>query len=121
MEPSVAVVKKMGPAESLMMGEQAESKARHMSPRGATPKPADRASPALPSEAVVVKVTARKSKTAAVRDIVLYDDLPDMTGEAVKTFQVISDCLYGTKNIGATENDALDCDCRDEWGTSSFF
>ena len=63
----------------------------------------------------MVKVTARKSKTAAVRDIVLYDDLPDMTGEAVKTFQVISDCLYGTKNIGATENDALDCDCRDEW------
>ncbi|KAL3953684.1 hypothetical protein ACCO45_011640 [Purpureocillium lilacinum] len=38
-----------------------------------------------------------------------------MTSDSCQTFQVISDCLYGSKNLGSTDNDALDCDCREDW------
>lgn len=47
----------------------------------------------------------------------LFDHLPDVTKEACQTFQVINDCLYGSRNMGATEHDALDCDCAEEWRT----
>lgn len=47
----------------------------------------------------------------------IYSDLPDSTDESCKTFQVIPDCLYGSKNLGSTDNDAFDCDCREEWRT----
>ncbi|KAK3940359.1 hypothetical protein QBC46DRAFT_261060 [Diplogelasinospora grovesii] len=45
----------------------------------------------------------------------LFDHLPDVTEESCKTFQVINDCLYGSKVLGASEHDALDCDCAEEW------
>ncbi|KAM3446501.1 hypothetical protein MY3296_009625 [Beauveria thailandica] len=60
---------------------------------------------------------SRKSsrKATPTREPPLLDHLPDMTFEACKSFQVISDCLYGSKHLGSTENDAFDCDCREEW------
>jgi histone-lysine N-methyltransferase SETD2 len=45
----------------------------------------------------------------------LFDHLPDDTGVACDTFQVINDCLYGSKHMGSSEHDALDCDCAEEW------
>ncbi|KAH6636248.1 methyltransferase-like protein [Chaetomium tenue] len=45
----------------------------------------------------------------------LFDHLPDATGDACDTFQVINDCLYGSKNMGSSDHDALDCDCAEEW------
>lgn len=45
----------------------------------------------------------------------LFDHLPDATEESCKNFQVINDCLYGSKHMGASHNDALDCDCAEEW------
>lgn len=45
----------------------------------------------------------------------LYSHLPDATEESCKTFRVIPDCLYGSKHLGSTDNDAFDCDCREEW------
>ncbi|KAG6005469.1 histone methyltransferase set2 [Claviceps maximensis] len=45
----------------------------------------------------------------------LFDHLPNVTDDSCKGFQVIRDCLYGSKNIGSTDNDALDCDCAEEW------
>lgn len=44
----------------------------------------------------------------------LFSHLPDATEESCREFQVISDCLYGSKNMGSTDNDALDCDCRED-------
>lgn len=49
------------------------------------------------------------------REPVLYGDLPDVTEDSCKAFQVIPDCLYGSKHLGSTDNDAFDCDCREEW------
>lgn len=44
-----------------------------------------------------------------------FDHLPDATEESMKAFQVINDCLYGSKHMGSSEHDALDCDCAEEW------
>ncbi len=45
----------------------------------------------------------------------LFDHLADMTEESTKTFQVISDCLYGSRHMGSSEHDAWDCECSEEW------
>ncbi|KAH8910109.1 hypothetical protein BR93DRAFT_874713 [Coniochaeta sp. PMI_546] len=45
----------------------------------------------------------------------LFDHLPDATEESCKNFQVINDCLYGSKHMGSSQHDALDCDCAEEW------
>ncbi|KAL3424754.1 SET domain-containing protein [Phlyctema vagabunda] len=45
----------------------------------------------------------------------LFNDTEDSTEEAVSVFQVIRDCIYGSKHMGYSEHDALDCDCSEEW------
>ena len=49
------------------------------------------------------------------REPPLCGHLPDITDESRQAFQVIPDCLYGSKHLGATDNDALDCDCQQVW------
>ncbi|CAK7265525.1 histone methyltransferase set2 [Sporothrix epigloea] len=44
----------------------------------------------------------------------LYNHLPDATAEATSKFQVIPDCLYGSKNMGLSDLESLDCDCAEE-------
>ncbi|SPN98386.1 related to Histone-lysine N-methyltransferase, H3 lysine-36 specific [Cephalotrichum gorgonifer] len=61
------------------------------------------------------KLLRRPSQKPTRRDPPLFNDLPDATEEARDTFKDIPDCLYGSKNMGSTANDALDCDCREEW------
>lgn len=58
------------------------------------------------------KLTRKPSQKTAAQ---LFDDLPDVTAESCDHFQLIPDCLYGSKSLGATEHDALDCDCSEEW------
>lgn len=59
--------------------------------------------------------SSRKASQQAPKEPVLYSHLPDMTDESCGTFQVIPDCLYGSRHLGSTDNDSLDCDCREEW------
>lgn len=54
-------------------------------------------------------------KAEMSREPVLYDDLPDVTEDSCSNFQVIPDCLYGSKHLGSTDNDSFDCDCNQEW------
>ncbi|KAI1337798.1 histone-lysine N-methyltransferase [Xylariaceae sp. FL0016] len=61
------------------------------------------------------KLSRKASSKMASRPAALFDDLPDMTTEAFTHFQVIPDCLYGSKSLGSTDHDALDCDCSEEW------
>lgn len=49
------------------------------------------------------------------RPTALLTDLPDVTTESCEHFQVIPDCLYGSKSLGSTDHDSLDCDCSEEW------
>lgn len=64
------------------------------------------------------KSTRQKSTRAPPRPAPLFDHLPDATKDACEHFQVIADCLYGSKSLGATEHDPLDCDCASEFRKS---
>ncbi|KAF7544274.1 hypothetical protein G7Z17_g10086 [Cylindrodendrum hubeiense] len=69
-----------------------------------------------PSSTKAAGLSRKASQKLAVkREHVLYTQLPDVTAESRKAFQLIPDCLYGSKHLGSTDNDALDCDCRDDW------
>lgn len=49
----------------------------------------------------------------------LYNDEPDRTEEARRTFQVLSECSYSSKYIGSSSHDYMECDCSEEWGEIS--
>ncbi|KAI1777735.1 hypothetical protein F4818DRAFT_324066 [Hypoxylon cercidicola] len=61
------------------------------------------------------KLTRKPSHRMAAQHAQLYNHLPDVTSESCDHFQRIPDCLYGSKSLGSTEHDALDCDCSEEW------
>ncbi|PTB74235.1 hypothetical protein M440DRAFT_1440426 [Trichoderma longibrachiatum ATCC 18648] len=78
----------------------------------------DRQTDAIHSTTAAAKparLSRKLSQKPVAREVPLYSHLPDVTAESCATFQVIPDCLYGSKNLGSTDNDALDCDCREEW------
>lgn len=58
---------------------------------------------------------SRKPSQKLPRPGALLTDLPDVTTESCEHFQVIPDCLYGSKSLGSTDHDSLDCDCSEEW------
>lgn len=70
------------------------------------------------STAKPARSSRKSSQKPTAREVPLYTHLPDVTDESCQTFQVIPDCLYGSKHLGSTDNDSLDCDCREEWRTS---
>lgn len=61
------------------------------------------------------KLSRKASQKMAPRPVTTFAELPDVTAESCSHFQVIPDCLYGSKSIGSSEHDALDCDCNEEW------
>jgi hypothetical protein len=61
------------------------------------------------------KLARKSSQKVISRPALLFDHLPDVTAEATAIFQVIKDCIYGSKYMGYSEHDALDCDCSEEW------
>ncbi|UKZ82293.1 histone methyltransferase set2 [Trichoderma virens FT-333] len=67
------------------------------------------------STAKPARSSRKSSQKPTAREVPLYTHLPDVTDESCQTFQVIPDCLYGSKHLGSTDSDALDCDCREEW------
>ncbi|RYC60809.1 hypothetical protein CHU98_g5401 [Xylaria longipes] len=60
------------------------------------------------------KLSRKASQKLSLRPTILTD-LPDVTTESCEHFQVIPDCLYGSKSLGSTDHDSLDCDCSEEW------
>lgn len=61
------------------------------------------------------KLSRKSSQKVISRPARLFDHLLDVTEEASSVFQVIKDCIYGSKYMGYSEHDALDCDCSEEW------
>lgn len=61
------------------------------------------------------KLSRKASQKVVSRPPPLFDHFPNATVEAVSTFQVIRDCIYGSKYMGSSEHDALGCDCSEEW------
>jgi hypothetical protein len=61
------------------------------------------------------KLSRKASQKIISRPPPMFDNVPDSTIEAINTFQVIRDCIYGSKYMGSSEHDALGCDCSEEW------
>ncbi|KAG9232520.1 hypothetical protein BJ875DRAFT_466520 [Amylocarpus encephaloides] len=61
------------------------------------------------------KRSRRSTQKAVSRPRSLFNDMEDVTEEASSVFQVIKDCIYGSRYMGSTEHDTLDCDCSEEW------
>ncbi|KAG6027253.1 histone methyltransferase set2 [Claviceps citrina] len=61
------------------------------------------------------RLSRKSSQKTAEPEYQLFDHLPNATEDSCKGFQVIRDCLYGSKHLGSTDNDALDCDCAEDW------
>ncbi|KAK7428917.1 histone methyltransferase set2 [Neonectria magnoliae] len=69
-----------------------------------------------PSSTKAASLSRKAShKLAAKREHALFTHLPDVTSESREAFQIIPDCLYGSKHLGSTDSDALDCDCQSDW------
>ena len=65
------------------------------------------------------KLSRTASQKVPTKAASLYLHYPNKTDEATSSFQVISDCIYAAKYLGATEH-ALECDCAEEWGMYGF-
>lgn len=101
-------------------GSKGETASRSRSPDDdVKPSPSD---VSTPDTSAAASRPNRKSSAKASRSATpsskpnrtLFDQLPDATAEATSQFQVIADCLYGSKNMGSSDNDAFDCDCAEE-------
>ncbi|AEO57992.1 methyltransferase-like protein [Thermothelomyces thermophilus ATCC 42464] len=93
-------------------GSRTDTRASSMSPDDAKPS-ADSIS--TPENGTAPKLSRKSSQKMARSPPPLFDHLPDATEEACSTFQVINDCLYGSRNMGSSDHDALDCDCAEDW------
>jgi histone-lysine N-methyltransferase SETD2 len=115
-DANVARVKKERRSASLAStpnGSGVNSRASSVSPGGVVKAGSDTAS--TPDNGSGTRLT-RKAPQKQVRSTpALFLDCPDATEESYSAFQLISDCLYGSKHMGASEHDALDCDCNEEW------
>ncbi|KAH9900388.1 histone-lysine N-methyltransferase [Xylariomycetidae sp. FL2044] len=98
--------------------EDADS-ATSSTPNGTNASPEDHKasvdSVSTPEAGPPPKLSRKASSKAIPRAAQLFDDSPDATEESCKHFQAIPDCLYGSKSLGSTEHDALDCDCNEDW------
>jgi histone-lysine N-methyltransferase SETD2 len=72
-------------------------------------------SASTPENGTAPKLSRKSSQKMARSPPSLFDHLPDATEDACSTFQVINDCLYGSRNMGSSDHDALDCDCAEDW------
>lgn len=79
---------------------------------------AENESTSTPDTEPASKPSKKLASKARSRAPPLFNHLPDATEESTRAFQVISDCLYGAKHMGASQHDALDCDCSAEWRKS---
>jgi [histone H3]-lysine36 N-trimethyltransferase len=67
------------------------------------------------------KLSRKSSQKVVARPPQLFDQVEDSTEEAFTVFQAIKDCIYGSKYMGYSEHDALDCDCSEQWGEYLWF
>jgi len=61
------------------------------------------------------KLSRKSSQKVVARPPQLFNNVEDSTAEAVTVFQVIKECIYGSKFMGNSEHDILDCDCSERW------
>ncbi|KAI9807264.1 MAG: histone methyltransferase set2 [Piccolia ochrophora] len=65
------------------------------------------------------KLSRSSSRKIVARPPPLFDHLPNRTKDATAAFQVIGDCIYSTKHTGSSDQEALGCECGEEWDGST--
>jgi histone-lysine N-methyltransferase SETD2 len=74
---------------------------------------------ATPPEAFDEAQTPKRE--AGPRSPQLFHHLPDDTAAATSSFEVIPDCIYGNKYMASSDQEALGCECSEEWGESAAY
>lgn len=64
------------------------------------------------------KLSRKSIQKFAARLPPLYNDLPDSTEDSLAVFQIIPECLYGSKSMGKSkmsddDDGPIDCDCSE--------
>src|SRR3569833_439578 len=95
------------------------SKSSRLSPADAKGGSESASTPDTGSGTKLSRKASQKLVTRAAP--VTFKHLSDVTAESQRHFQIINDCLYGSKHMGSSEHDALDCDCTEEWRMFLFF
>lgn len=67
------------------------------------------------------KLSKKATKKVPSRKAELFSHLEDATGEAAEVFERIPACIYGSKSMGQSVLDVLDCDCSEEYSMFSPF
>ncbi|CAJ2507019.1 Uu.00g082050.m01.CDS01 [Anthostomella pinea] len=107
-----ATIKQEGDSTATTPTGSKGSRPQSMSPDDQKPR-SDSAS--TPDGAQPPKTLRKTSQKKTSQPAMTFQDLPDATSESCTHFQLIEACLYGSKSLGSTEHDALDCDCNEEW------
>ncbi|KAI8634847.1 hypothetical protein F5Y19DRAFT_127492 [Xylariaceae sp. FL1651] len=107
-----ATIKKEGDSTASTPNDSKGSRSQSLSPDDLKAR-SDSAS--TPDGTQAPKLSRKVSQKLPLRSTSLFTDLPDVTTESCDHFQVIPDCLYGSKSLGSTDHDSLDCDCSEEW------
>ncbi|KAI8962451.1 hypothetical protein F5Y11DRAFT_190736 [Daldinia sp. FL1419] len=105
------VVKKEGDSTASSPNPSKDSQPGSLSPDDLK----DRSDSASTPDGHPPKLSRKASRKMIAPPAQLFNDLPDVTSESCSHFQLIPDCLYGSKSLGSTDHDALDCDCSEEW------
>ncbi|KAI9841290.1 MAG: histone methyltransferase set2 [Thelocarpon superellum] len=61
------------------------------------------------------KLSRTASQKFVARPPPLFDHLPDATEAATSSFEVIPDCIYANRHMGSSDQEALGCECAEEW------
>ncbi|KAI1364722.1 hypothetical protein F5Y08DRAFT_201207 [Xylaria arbuscula] len=110
---SITAIKKEGDSMTSTPNDSKGSRSESLSPDN---RKARSDSASTPDGAQhLPKLSRKSSQKLPLRPTTLFTNAPDVTAESCEHFQVIPDCLYGSKSLGSTDHDALDCDCSEEW------
>lgn len=109
---STTTIKKEGDSMASTPNDSKGSRSESLSPDD---RKARSDSASTPDGVQPPKLSRKASQKLPPRPTALLTDLPNVTTESCEHFQVIPDCLYGSKSLGSTDHDSLDCDCSEEW------
>ena len=102
-----------GSASSISILSSKGPNSRSLSPDAA--KSQSEGGSSTPEVAPRPRMSRKASQKAASAPATLFTHLPDVTAESKEHFEVIESCMYGSKILGSSKQDALDCDCAEEW------
>ena len=112
------------PSQQPLSDIPSPTKTSHTTPSRSPTKPSSLIqSPSVKMETMDGEMLTKRQSSKAAKLRVptkppkLFLDYPDATGEATKSFSLITESIFANKWIGRNPNEnGLECDCDQEWG-----